>query len=491
MDHTIERYKQQLQHLTASLLPLCKQVDFVNVRFVRRYSEKLTMRKDLLQPPQTVVDSGAMVMLLHQGGIGYAATSTLQSAALQQTFLQAKQWAQLNSPQQWGGWDASHVRMPQPHGSYSSVVQQPWHDMPLTDKIDLLQQASRALHSDERIVDWEAGLWHTTIHELLWNCHNRQAQQIFVYTTPHLQAVAHHRGVTQERSLEAYRGYCFQGGLEVLQQCSFLQRAQQIGQDALQLVCAANCPSERMDLLLDSGQMVLQVHESIGHPLELDRILGDERNYAGGSFVTQEMFGNYQYGSKLLNITYDPTHPQQIATFAYDSEGCPAQKEWIIRQGMLQQPLGGALSNARCNRTNPIATTRACSWNRPPIDRMSNLNMQPGCSSFDDMVASIDKGVLMKTNKSWSIDQMRNKFQFGCEWGQLIENGKLTQVVRNPCYRGLSATFWRNLKQVGNASSYNMLGSPYCGKGEPNQCIHVGHATPAAHFADVEIFGGA
>ncbi|MEM7589519.1 MAG: TldD/PmbA family protein [Myxococcota bacterium] len=472
------------------LASLKQEVDFCSLRFVERQSEKITLRKNTLQPLQTVVDSGVMITVLHQGGLGYAATCALHPTALQEAFLQAKQWALLSRQNRWGDWNAKRTYMPQPTGEYRSNVQQPWQNMPLKDKIHLLQQACHALHSDERIVDWEAGLWHSTIHELLWTSHESQAQQTFVYTTPHLQAVAHHKGVTQERSLASYRGHCFQGGLEILEHCNFINAANSIAQDVLQLVCAPNCPSGTMDLVLDPDQMMLQVHESIGHPLELDRILGDERNYAGGSFVNLDMFGQYQYGSEQLNITYDPMHKQEIATFAYDSEGCRAQKEWIIRNGILQHPLGGTLSTARCNRSKPIATTRASSWNRPPIDRMSNLNMEPGSSRFDEIIASVKKGVYMKTNKSWSIDQMRNKFQFGCEWGQMIENGKLTHVVRNPCYRGSSSTFWRSLKQVGDASTWQILGSPYCGKGEPNQCIHVGHATPVARFAHVDVFGG-
>ena len=137
-----------------------------------------------------------------------------------------------------------------------------------------------------------------------------------------------------------------------------------------------------------------------------------------------------------------------------------------------------------------VANARATTWNRPTIDRMANLNLEPGQSDFSSMVSAIERGVYMKTNCSWSIDDSRNKFQFGCEWGQLIEDGKLTTVVKKPNYRGVSATFWRNLDRVGNLDSYEVLGTPFCGKGEPNQVIRVGHAAPACVFSDVEVFGG-
>jgi predicted Zn-dependent protease len=240
-------------------------------------------------------------------------------------------------------------------------------------------------------------------------------------------------------------------------------------------------------------QMMLQIHESIGHPLELDRILGDERNYAGTSFVTLDMFGTYQYGSPLLNVVYDPTREFEFANFAFDDDGAPAQREYLIKDGILVRPLGGVVSQQRARRTRSaidgVATTRAHGWNRPPIDRMSNLNVEPGTTSFADMVASIDDGVLMQTNTSWSIDDSRNKFQFGCEWGQRIRGGKLAEVVRNPNYRGISATFWRSLAMVGDPATVEVLGTPYCGKGEPNQIIRVGHASPACMFRGVDVFG--
>jgi predicted Zn-dependent protease len=245
-----------------------------------------------------------------------------------------------------------------------------------------------------------------------------------------------------------------------------------------------------MDLILMPDQMMLQIHESIGHPLELDRILGDERNYAGTSFVTQDMFGTYQYGSELLNVTFDPAIPEEFASYAFDDNGTPAEKTFLIRNGVLEKPLGAAISQHRANMEG-VANSRACSWNRPPMDRMANLNLEPGNQSLDELVSSVERGVLMHTNTSWSIDDSRNKFQFGCELGEIIENGERKGIVKNPNYRGISATFWRSLKGVGNRDTFEVLGTPYCGKGEPNQVIRVGHASPACLFGNIDVFGGA
>ena len=245
-----------------------------------------------------------------------------------------------------------------------------------------------------------------------------------------------------------------------------------------------------MDIVLAPDQMMLQIHESIGHPLELDRILGDERNYAGTSFVTPDMFGSYQYGSSLLNVTFDPTLTEEFASYAFDDDGTPAERVHLIEQGVLLRPLGGTLSAHRA-QMSPVANSRASTWNRPPIDRMANLNIEPGSSSLEQLISGVERGVWMETNVSWSIDDSRNKFQFGCELGRIIENGELKGLVRNPNYRGISATFWRNLVDVGDRNTFRILGTPYCGKGEPNQVIRVGHASPVCRFANVDVFGGA
>jgi len=367
-------------------------------------------------------------------------------------------------------------------------VQKTWNSLSLVEKIDMLHAESVRLKTDDRIVDWDASLWYTESDTVFVTADGGRVDQRFRYLVPMLSATANAGTETQSRTF-AGRGYCRQGGLEILDHSGFFTAAPRIADEALQLLLAPNCPSGIQDVLLAPDQMILQIHESIGHPLELDRILGDERNYAGTSFVTPDMFGSYRYGSDLLNITFDPTRAEEFASYGFDDDGQPARREHLVRDGILVRGLGGMTSQARTGLSG-VANARATSWNRPPIDRMANLNLEPGTASFADMVAAIENGVYMQTNCSWSIDDSRNKFQFGCEWGRRIENGKLTTVVKNPNYRGVSATFWRSLKMVGGPETVEVLGSPYCGKGEPNQVIRVGHASPPCLFADVEVFGG-
>lgn len=462
------------------------KAEFVSLRYVKETTEMLTVRQDILQPVASSADIGAMITVLDHGGLGYGATSDLSEAGLGRAAAQAGEWARRTTGR--SVTDFSKIDMPAPGLEWSSRTTTPWSTVPLKQKIEWLRHESSRLKVDPRIVDWEASLWQTESETVYLTSAGSKGVQRFQFLIPMLRATANEGSETQTRTLGG-RGYCRQGGLEILDQVGFHTAGPRIAAEAVELLSAPNCPSGKLDLVIDPDQMILQIHESIGHPLELDRILGDERNYAGTSFVTPDMFGTYRYGSDLLNIVYDPTRPEQLASFSFDDDGLAARKEYIIKQGILQRPLGGVVSQARAGLPG-TANARASSWNRPPIDRMANLNLEPDVSTLEQMIGAVERGVYIKTNCSWSIDDSRNKFQFGCEWGRMIENGRLTNVVKKPNYRGISATFWRSLKMVGNQDTFDVLGTPNCGKGEPNQVIRVGHASPACLFSAVDVFGG-
>jgi predicted Zn-dependent protease len=463
-------------------------VDFCALRFVEETSEYLQIRQDVAEPPQLAVSRGAMVTVIDQGGLGYAATSDLSGAGIREALERARNYAKLTAGR--SVVDYACVELPHPQGEYRSPAGRDPASLTRKDKYDLLAAESKECRIDERIVDWEANLWSTHSRQAYFTADGGAIDQEFRFIVPNLSATAHAKGETQTRTHAGrYNGFCRQGGLEILDAFGLKGSGRKVAESALELLLAPNCPSGTMDVILMPDQMMLQIHESIGHPLELDRILGDERNFAGTSFVTLDMFGAYQYGSKLLNVTHDPTRPEQYASYGWDDDGLAARKEYLIREGILERPLGGMVSQARAGM-HGVANTRACSWNRPPIDRMANLNVEAGASPLDELIAAVDSGVMMRTNMSWSIDDSRNKFQFGCEWGRVIRNGKLAEVVKNPNYRGISATFWRSLAGVGDASTFEVMGTPFCGKGEPAQAIRVGHASPACRFAKVDVFGG-
>ena len=477
-----------LDTLQRDFRSLAPAVDFCSLRFVEESNEYLAVRQDVPEPPQLSVSRGAMVSVMDRGGLGYAATSDLSRAGIADAIERARRYAGLTAGR--AVVDYATIEMPRPSGEYRSPAGHDPASLSRREKYDLLATESARCRIDSRIVDWEANLWTTRTRQAYFTADGGAVLQEFDYLVPNLSATAYANGETQTRTHAGrYNGFCRQGGLEILEAFGLEGAGREVAEGALELLAAPNCPSGKMDVLLMPDQMMLQIHESIGHPLELDRILGDERNFAGTSFVTLDMFGSYRYGSELLDVTYDPTRPEQYASYGWDDDGLAAEKRYVIRKGILERPLGGAISQKRAGLEG-VANTRACSWNRAPIDRMANLNVEPGTASLAQLIASIDQGVMMRTNVSWSIDDSRNKFQFGCEWGRMIRDGKLAEVVKNPNYRGVSATFWRSLAGVGNESTFEVMGTPFCGKGEPSQVIRVGHASPACRFAGVDVFGG-
>jgi len=458
---------------------------FWSIRLVDESIQNHEVRNDIVQPLHTSRDHGAMVIAHSDGGAGYAATSDLSAAGLQAALDMATARARASAA--YSLIDFAKVPVVPGHGEYTSPS---WSiDLPGRGAwLELLAQECAGAALGERIIERAASVQITHSSHSYLSSDGAQIEQHFRFVMPNMAVTAHADGDTQVRTL-AGSNAMQQGGIEILKYFGFADSGRRLAEEALQLLAAPNCPAGIRDLLLMPDQMMLQIHESIGHPLELDRILGDERNFAGWSFVTPEMFGTYRYGSELLNVTFDPSAEGEAASYAFDDDGTRAEKQYLIRNGMLERPLGGALSQARAGMQG-VANSRASSWNRAPIDRMANLNIEPGTSSLEQMIGGIERGILMRSNVSWSIDDRRNKFQFGCEFGQLIENGQLTQVVKNPNYRGVSASFWRSLAAVGDASTFGTYGTPFCGKGEPMQVVRVGHASPACVFKDVEVFGG-
>lgn len=469
------------------LREVAKKDTFWSLFTLHEQHEELSFRKGIQEPIYTSTDLGSLITVFKNGAIGYASTQDLSQAGIKNAYEQALDWAERFSHFSL----LKEIKNPftNNQGSYQSPKSTPVNQIPLDEKLELLRLADKALNAHKLVIDTSSSLWSIDSISTYENSLGAEIHQEVRRVIPSLSVTANEYGVSQIRTLGGMRAYCQQGGYENIRNIDLVQKAQSLTKDAVDLVNAPNCPTGMMDALIDPDQMMLQIHESIGHPIELDRILGDERNYAGTSFVKLDMFGNYQYGSKLLNITFDPSIPEEFASYGFDEEGTKATREFLIKDGVLIRPLGGSIAQARSGMPG-VATARSSSWNRPPIDRMANLNLEPGTSSFKDMLSSIERGIYLKSNSSWSIDDSRNKFQFGCEWGQMIENGRLTKVVRNPNYRGISASFWRNLKMVGDPSTFMVMGTPYCGKGEPNQCIRVGHASPVCLFNNIDVFGG-
>jgi len=458
--------------------------DWIGVRSVDEYTQYRVVRNEIPEANMTKRDRGVMIEVLIDGHIGYSGTSDVSSAGLERAFKSAVETTRANSI--YRTHHADHSLRPLAKGTFHSPRRSGFDALSLAEITDRLIQSSKALNAAAQIVSRTARALLVETETRYITSSGSDVLQNLSLASIELAATAQEGSESQTRT---FTSDTKQIGAEVFEQSRLLAGAELTAREVLELIHAENCPSDVMDLIALPDQMMLQIHESIGHPLELDRILGDERNYAGWSFVKPEDFGHLQYGSKLMNVTFDPTVLGQFASYAFDDGGSQAKREFLIKDGLLLRGLGGLESQKRAQLSG-VANFRASSWNRAPIDRMANINLEPGETTLEEMISSVERGLLVKTNRSWSIDDYRNKFQFGCEYGQLIKDGQITKTVKNPNYRGITIPFWQKLKALGSANLSEIHGTPYCGKGEPNQVIRVGHATPPCLFEQIEIFGG-
>jgi TldD protein len=278
-------------------------------------------------------------------------------------------------------------------------------------------------------------------------------------------------------------------GYELIHELALLDHAPRMAEEAVALHSAMQCPEGRFDLIVDGSQLGLQVHESIGHPIELDRVLGSEANYAGMSFLTLDKLNTLRYGSEIVNAVCDarPEHGPGLGTFLFDDEGVPAQSADIIRNGqfvgyMTSRETAAAIGQARSN-----GTMRATGWSRSPLIRMTNVSLLPGEQTLDEVLGGVNNAIYMETNRSWSIDDKRYNFQFGCEIAWEIRDGKRGRMLKNPTYSGITTEFWNSCAAIANRDHWVLWGVPNCGKGQPEQVIGTGHGASPARFHDVKI----
>ena len=462
--------------------------DWVGIRAVKDTTKTCTIRDTHPEGNTQQLGHGAMVEVLAGGQFGYSATNNLKPESLAAAVAAAYDQAMAASA--WSLHRFTVAARPRATGRYVSSYRKGLDTLPPAELNQILLQVCDRLKVSDKIAQTTASARSHDIETWFVSSNGSEIYQREHLVETHFGTIAQDGPITQMRTDHGYLAQSYQGGWELFPGLDLWQRVQQVGEQALALLHADNCPDLTTTLVLAPDQMMLQIHESIGHPLELDRILGDERNYAGGSFIKLEDFGSLAYGSELMNVTFDPTVPGELASYGFDDVGTPAKREHLIRGGKLERGLGGLESQQR-SQVPGVANSRASSWNRPAIDRMANINLEPGDRSFEQMIAAIEHGIYMETNRSWSIDDQRHKFQFGCEYARLIEDGQLTHTLKNPNYRSITPQFWHSLSQVGDLSTWEMYGTPFCGKGEPNQLIRVGHGSPVCAFDNIEVFGGA
>src|SRR3954470_9324135 len=368
-------------------------------------------------------------------------------------------------------------------GSWENPVEVDPFEVSLSTKGDLLAGATSASHragadlAEGLLQAWDTGTWFVSSE-------GARIDQRVRKCGGGIWSTVVGEGETQRRSYPSHRGQYGTRGWELVTGLELLAHAERVADEARALLTASPCPATETDVVIGDEQLALQIHESVGHAIELDRILGWEAAYAGTSWLDLSKLGALRYGSELMNITIDPTIPGALGSFGFDDEGTPAAPRDAVRDGTWVGFLAGRDSGAAAG-LDYGGSVRADGWARLPMVRMTNVGLRPGPHTFDEIVAATDDGIYMETNRSWSIDDRRLNFQFGCEIAYEIKNGRLGRMLRNPTYTGIGPKFWGSMDML--SSEIVPWGTPNCGKGQPGQVGHTGHPAAPARFRRVRV----
>ena len=459
---------------------------YVDVRVTEGVSESLSTRGATVEGLDRSESLGYGVRVLCNGAWGYAASPKLDLDEVARIARVAVEVAEASSSSQ--SRPVELVDEPVHRGTWATPLQRDPFAVSLEEKLGLLLEASEAL---ERVKGIRVGRGTMDLHrQRSWflTSEGTDLDQTIVNVGAGIEATAVHDGDVQQRSYPgSFRGHFEAGGYDIVERMDLAGNAEQTAEETLALIRAPECPAGSTTLVLDGHQVMLQVHESVGHPTELDRVLGMEAAFAGTSFVGIPDLGSLRYGSEHVTIQSDATSPGGLGTYGYDDEGVEAQRVDLVREGILVGFQSSRETAARMGADRSNGTMRAEGWENFPLIRMPNINLLPGSGSLEDLISDVDDGMFMATNKSWSIDDKRKNFQFGCEIGWEIKNGKLARLVKNPRYTGITPVFWGSCDAVAGPDEWRMHGTPNCGKGQPGQTMRVGHGTAPARFRNASV----
>jgi TldD protein len=454
---------------------------YADARVMHRRYEAMSARNGEVEDLTQSEDAGVGVRALVGSSWGFFAVPDLSAAAARTAGRRATAIATASGAVP--GPAAGLVPVEPVVGSWSSDCEVDPLAVPLSDKGDLLVHATKVM--SEHGADLSEGnyqIWDT--RKWLVSSQGHRIDQHIRECGGGIAATAIGEGQTQRRSYPSYRGQYGTRGWELVAGLDLTGHAAGIAEQARALLTAPQCPAGQTTLILGDEQLALQIHESVGHAIELDRILGWEAAYAGTSWLDLAQLGSLRYGSELMNITIDPTIGGALGSFGYDDEGTPAARRYAVRDGIWVGVLAGRDSAATAGLDYGGAV-RADGWSRLPMVRMTNVGLEPGPHSLEEMIAATDDGIMMDFNRSWSIDDRRLNFQFGCEIGWEIKNGRRGRMLRNPTYTGIGPTFWASMDML--SADTVAWGTPNCGKGQPMQFGHTGHPAAPARFTNVRV----
>jgi TldD protein len=465
-------------------------VSYADVRITDDRHRALSTKNGKLGSASVSESFGFGVRVIADGAWGFAASDDLSRAGVEGTAVRAVEIAKASSRVK-----QRDIQMA-PEKPATAEWTSPFQIDPFTtsveQNIELLLEIDAELRSVPGVTLAETNL--NFRREELWffSSEGANIHQTKYTTGGGYAAHAFAGSEIQKRSYpNSYGGQWQNKGYELIEELKLVENARRVGEEAVALLKADQCPEGVFNIILDGSQLGLQIHESVGHPIELDRVLGMEANFAGTSFLTLDKLRTLRYGSDLVNIVADARqeHGPGLGTFAFDDEGVPGQCTPIITNGLFTGYLSSRETAHTIGANRSGGTLRAECWNRLPIIRMTNISILPGEKPLtrDQLIASTDNGIYMETNRSWSIDDKRYNFQFGCEAGWEIKSGKRTRMLKNPSYSGITTTFWNSMDAICSRDEWTLWGTPHCGKGQPQQVMGTGHGASPARFRAVKI----
>lgn len=470
--------------LKAVLDSIKSKVDYADARIVTTRAEKIMVKNGVVESISDDISSGFGIRVIVDGCWGFSSSCNLREDEAQKVAYRAIEIAKASRLLK--KWDVVLSELDAQVDTYKTKVIKDPFSVPLDEKIKILLEADRIMRKNKAIKVAEGSMHFYHIEKAFISTEGSDIEQTIIQSGGGIAATAIGDDDVQKRSFPASWGDTATRGFEFIEQMKLVENAEKTADEAAALIKAPQCPTGEIDLITGGAQLALQIHESCGHPTELDRVFGTEASFAGTSFLTVEKLGKFHYGSKFVSIYQDATCEGGLGSFGYDDEGVPAQRTPIVLEGIF---VGYLTSRETASRLNMKSNgcMRADGWNRIPLIRMTNINLEPGTWKLEDLIADTQDGLMVDSNKSWSIDDKRLNFQFGTEIAWRIKNGKITGLVKNAVYTGITPEFWRSCDAVCDQSHWHIWGIPNCGKGEPMQIAHVAHGASPARFRKVRV----
>jgi TldD protein len=462
-----------------------KGASYADVRLDEHVTQDVIVKNGQLAAVSDDASEGFGVRVLVDGAWGFAGSSRLNRDEVHEVVDRAIRIARASARAR-----SIPVDLGPPvtsRGHYRTPVERDPFSVPLSEKVELLLRADQAMAATKGVTITEGSMEFIRQTKIFASTEGAYTEQEFFESGAGIEATATSPDDVQNRSYpNSFGRHQGAGGYEYIVAMQLDRHGQRIGEEAVALLTAPQCPSGLKTLILDASQTALQIHESCGHPTELDRVFGMEAAYAGTSFMTPEKLNHLRYGSPKVTITADAMTPTGLGTFGWDDEGVPAQRSFLIKEGLFVGYLTSR-ETASVLGQQSNGTMRADGWNRIPLIRMTNVSLQPGDSSLEQMIADTKDGVYMETNRSWSIDDKRLNFQFGTQLAYEIINGKRGRMLKNATYAGITPEFWNSCDAVAGTSEWRVWGLANCGKGQPPQVAHVAHGAAPARFQNVKV----